>query len=406
MIERTFDRHKPYTYVTYGRMSHEKQNRRSPDQQFNEIDLELSVQRLPWKVLKRYRDDAISGRLFLKRPGLQQMLWDFRTRTVLPDLLLLDTRARIGRADEVTAIRKELLEEFGIYILTADSHFADPTTTAGRFLAAFDELRASEDNRTKAHDVLRGKRDQVMRKFWPGGVPPHGFKLHRKFIEVNGNLELEGSILIHDAEWLWIVRKIFERADETGEGQTRLARFINNHPDVPKKLLPIPGSTIGIMLDSELYYGDFHFPKHCTDIISEVRVCERNEPEKIMIVSDFCEPIVSRELWDRVQVVRNSRRKTTGQARDQQNKAEKLIRPLVSGIGIKHLLSGLARCGECGASMRPVGTSPAKDPTCRYVYFACPRSMDGTCSNKTTVPRNWLIEQVVELIKTSLFRGL
>lgn len=403
MIERTFDRNRPYTFVTYGRMSDERQNPRSPDQQFDEIDREISGQRLPWCLLKRYRDDGISGRLFLKRPGFQAMLRDIRTRTIQPDLVLLDTRARMGRADEVTKTRKELYEHFGIYILSADSHFEDPTTPGGRILAVFDEERAKQDNRTKAHDVLRGKLDQVLRKFWPGGKPPRGFKLQRQFIDVNGNPELDGSTLVHDAEWDWIARMLFERADETGEGQTRLAKFINHHPDVPKKLLPISGSTIGTMLDNELYYGDFHFPKHCTDIFDEVRVCESNDPRKIMIVNQFCEPIVSRELWDRVQTVRNSRRKTFGQARDQQAEPDKLIRPLVSGVGLKHLLSGLARCGECGAAMRPIGTSTTKDPTCKYVYFVCPRSIDGICSNKKSVPRNWLIQQVVELIKTSLF---
>jgi DNA invertase Pin-like site-specific DNA recombinase len=405
MIERTFDRNKPYAFVMYGRMSDEKQNPRSPDQQFDEIGREISIQRLPWKCLKRYRDNAISGRFIKKRPGLQEMLRDIRIQTVRPDLVLLDTRMRIGRAEEVKDIRKELYEKFGIYVLSADSHFADPTTPAGRVLTAFDEIRATEDNRTKAHDVLRGKLDQVRRKFWPGGKPPLGFKLHRNFIVVNGSPEFEGSTLIHDAEWVWIVRLIFERADETGEGQTLLAKFINKHPDVPEHLLPIPGSTIGTMLDNELYYGTLVFPKSCTDIIDEVRVCERNTPEKILVVEDYCQPIVSRELWNSVQSVRNSRRDAMAQARRQQAEPDKLIRPLVSGVSIKHLLSGLARCGHCGAAMRPIGPSPSKDPTCKYVYFRCPRAIDGICSNKRTVPKNWLVEQVIELIKESLFGG-
>src|SRR5262249_54821374 len=152
--------------------SSDKQNPRSPDQQFAEVRREIAAQRLPWRLLKTYRDDAVTGRVVKRRPGLQLMLREIRTQVVQPDLILVDTRMRLGRAKEMSNIRQCLDQEHGVFILTADSRFADPTTPAGRVLAAFDELRAVEDNRTKAHDVLRGKRDQAQRKFWTGGKPP------------------------------------------------------------------------------------------------------------------------------------------------------------------------------------------------------------------------------------------
>ncbi len=164
MINRRFDLHASYTYVRYARFSDEEQNPRSCDQQFDVIDGEIAYQKLPWKELKSYRDDGISGRLVQRRPGLMAMLRDIRMGTFKPDLLLLDTRERLGRADEVSDIRKELLQAYGVLILTADTRFADPTTPQGRIHTVFEEERGKEENRVKAHQVLRGKRDMVKRK--------------------------------------------------------------------------------------------------------------------------------------------------------------------------------------------------------------------------------------------------
>ncbi len=97
MIERKFDPELPYKCVAYGRMSDDKQNAGSPDQQFDVIDREIATRHLPWSVVKRYQDDGISGRYLRMRAGLQDMLRDIRTNHVRVDILLLDTCDRLGR---------------------------------------------------------------------------------------------------------------------------------------------------------------------------------------------------------------------------------------------------------------------------------------------------------------------
>lgn len=401
MIECKYDPMLPYRCVEYGRMSDESQNPRSPDQQFIEIDREIQRRGYPWTILKRYRDDGISGRYFDKRPGLRTLLNDIRLGIVAPDLLLIDHRERLGRAEELADVRRELSSQHGVLIVTADKGFEDPTTCSGQIVTAFEEVRARDNNRLKARDVLRGKKDAVRQKMWPGGKAPIGFRLESIFGEVNGLREKVGSRLVHDDQTACPVRLIFERADATGEGQIRLARFANAHPDIPDCLKPIASCTIGYMLDHELYYGAFHFPKHCTDVLNEVNVREHNDIEEILVIEDFCEPIVSRALWERVQAVRRDRREKLREQRKQPGN-NKLIRPLGTGISVKHLLSGLARCGHCGAAMRPVGASLTKDPSGKYIYFQCPRSIEGTCHNKQTVPVKWLTSEVIAHIRRTL----
>ena len=71
MLTRKYDPSLPYRYLRYGRMSSERQNPRSPDQQFDTIEALRTRLGHPWVLVRTYRDDGISGRYLKKRLGLQ-----------------------------------------------------------------------------------------------------------------------------------------------------------------------------------------------------------------------------------------------------------------------------------------------------------------------------------------------
>jgi DNA invertase Pin-like site-specific DNA recombinase len=100
------------------------------------------------------------------------MMRDISTGDLVVDLILVDMLERFGRVEELPAIRKKLLEQHGILVLTADSNFADPTSPAGRALGMVETIRATEHANALAHNVGRGKRDAIMLKHWPGGKAP------------------------------------------------------------------------------------------------------------------------------------------------------------------------------------------------------------------------------------------
>ena len=178
MLHNAFDPTKPYNFIQYGRMSSDKQNPRSPDQQFDSIRQVIRRQGYPWVHQRDYRDDARSGRYMKKRPGFQSMLLHIRTGTIQPDLILVDTLERLGRNDEIPTLRRDLYHKYGILVLTADSGFADPLSVSGRALGFVESIRSTEDGRSKAHNVLRGKKDLILhKKAWPGGPVPLGERL-------------------------------------------------------------------------------------------------------------------------------------------------------------------------------------------------------------------------------------
>lgn len=406
MLKRRFDPFKPLLVLLYLRMSSEEQNPRSPRQQRDTIEATIKRLGYPWVIVQCYTDEAISGRYLRKREGFQEMLRDIRIGAAKVDAILVDTFERFGRNDELAALRQELLQQHGVLILTADSQFTDPTSSSGKALAAFEALRATEDNRIKAHQVLRGKRDAAKQGHWPGGPPPFGYKLLSMMVERNGRQEVDHCTLVPDPETAWIIQKIFHLAHVQGLGCTRLARMLNEDAIVPDKHKPFYDQTINYWLQQPIYYGELVWEEHCTAVVDDRRVIERNAPDEVLHVPNFCEPLVSQEVWDTVQQVRQERSARIRRARQfRKDDDGKQIAPVAPGLALNYLVSGLVCCGHCNRSMT-VCTSPAyttkAGETKRYASYVCPGSIVGVCPNKTRVPERWLRQTVVDLIRQRL----
>ena len=146
MLKRKFDPTQPYRYAEYGRMSDPGQNRRSPDQQFDTIGETIEHCRYPWRKVKSYRDDGISGRYVRKRPGLQAMLRDIAAGLITVNLIALDTYERLGRTDEIAMIRHKLMTEYGVLVVCADTNFADPTDIMGKAVGMVEQVRSTDVN--------------------------------------------------------------------------------------------------------------------------------------------------------------------------------------------------------------------------------------------------------------------
>jgi DNA invertase Pin-like site-specific DNA recombinase len=398
---------KPLQAVLYLRMSSDDQNPRSPQQQRDTIEATLRRMGYPWIIGNAYVDEAVSGRYLRRRTGFQQMLRDIRTGKVAADVILVDTFERFGRADELSALRQELHQHHGVLILTADTQFADPTSVPGKAMAAFESLRATEDNRIKAHNVLRGKRDAARRGHWPGGPPPFGYRLRSVLVERHGRQEVDHCVLVPDPDTAWIIQKLFESARTRGLGCTRLARMLNHDPDIPAKYKPFYDQTVNYWLQQPIYYGELVWEEHATAVVDDRRVIERNPEDEVVRVPGFCEPLVSREAWDAVQGIRRVRSERARRARQaRKDHGGKQIAAVTPGLALTYLLSGLVRCGHCHRSMT-VSSSPVyttrSGETKRYASYVCPGYVARVCPNGTRVPEVWLRQTVVELVRQRLF---
>jgi DNA invertase Pin-like site-specific DNA recombinase/DNA-binding CsgD family transcriptional regulator len=402
VLERKYDPAQPYRYAMYGRMSDPRQNKRSPEQQFATIEETIRRLGFPWRHVRTYRDDGVSGRFIRRRRGLQQMLRDIEAGLIVIDLIAVDTLERLGRAEEVSELRRKLFVEHGVLVVAADNNFADPTGVVGKAVGMVEQIRATEDSRIKAHNVRRGKKDAARLRRWPGGPAPVGLCL----VPVAGATPAERFNTLEPCpEKAPSVQLAFARAEETGEGDTRMARWWNASPDVPAELKPISPTSMGYLLSNPIYIGELHWGVNRTGVVNDTRVVEPN-PDGAEVIKGFCPPIITADVFARVQRQRAARAEKILAARRVaagDGGEPKLITPQAPGLCLKYVLSGLVRCGCCGASMRAASSGIASKGGKRYVYYGCPRHLDGSCPNARTVPEDRLREAALGRLRARLF---
>lgn len=403
MLNRNYDPNLPYRAAKYLRMSDPGQNPRSPDQQSDTVDETAQRLRYPWHFLRSYRDDGISGRLVRRRPQFQQMLFDIAQGLLVVDLIAVDTYQRLGRADEVSEIRRKLFNQHGVLVVAADKNFADPTGFAGKAMSMMESFQATEEGKTKAHDVIRGKKDTARRKRWPGGPCPFGYELKTIVDESGPRPDVYSIPVPHEKEGP-IVTLVLERAFQTGHGSIRLSKWANANPMIPDDIKPIKDSTIDYWLQNEIYAGVLLHNRSTTEIVDDVRVVEENPDEEVVRVEDFCKPLIDPEKFRHIQAVRSARAEAMEAARRRQKEpkksGEKLLEPLSPGLVLTYPLTGLCRCGHCGASMRP--TPSGRKGRRRYAYYHCPTSLSDACNNRRYLPEPELRKLVFDQIRSWL----
>lgn len=406
MLKHHFQPERSHAYVIYARMSSDRQNERSPEQQVDTIETVIRRLGYPWTAVETFIDRGISGQYLRKRTEFQRMLSAIRSRRLKVSYILVDTLERLGRADEIADIRRELATHYGVLVLTADTNFSDPTSVSGRAMAAFESLRSTEDGRIKAHNVFRGKKDAVRQGHWPGGRAPFGYKLESVFVERSGRKEVDHCNLVPDDSVSWIIKFAFASADEKGWRAVRIARALNEHPEIIDKSKPFHAATVNRWLAAPIYKGTLVWPQVATGVVNDTRVVERVAKEDQIVFENFCEPLVDPARWQRVQDLRRARQKRICSDHQHDGTSENGMRPLSPGLPLKYLLSGLVRCGDCGIRMTlsPSPTYVTKAGVIRrYASYSCPRYISGVCQNSRRVPEEWLRRVVIDLLTRRLF---
>lgn len=396
MIEYKYDPHQAAVVVEYGRMSDKDQNPRSPDQQFANIDDVIKQKGYPWEVIKRFRDDGVTGRRVLSRPGLRALLEFVENPANKVRYLLIDHEERFGRTKELKILKLRLFNRCDIIVLSAEHGFSDPTTALGELQAHIDEMRATEANRRKSEDVKRGKRDAVLHKHWAGGLPPLGYKLKHHILENPGRQPRIYATLVPDEETRAIPTKMFELADQNGEGYTRLSRLLNADPTIPEMYKPFNRTTVGRLLQNKIYIGHYQHQCHQRAIIADHNLCRKNPESAILQIDDFCEPLISLELFNKVNSDRVARAlKVTPKFRKQQCSNTGLAR----GLSVKYHLSGLIYCAHCLSSMHAeCNQYSAASGVSYYGSYKCPRTLAGGCDNRSYPKMKWLNQQITTML--------
>lgn len=308
------------------------------------------------RVIDEYVDDGWSGTNF-DRPDFQRMMNDVESDRI--NCIITKDLSRFGREHVMMDYYLEFVfPEKGVrYIAVAE----DEDTEKGLsdfvpFKNLFNEWFAKDTGR-KVKAALHAKHAAGQRICT---YAPLGYK---KDPEVK-------NMIVIDEETRWIVEKIFDLAYHgAGSGRivrqlieekvptpgwlnyTRYGTFAHIYADAPEeKAYAWTHAVVKSILHDETYIGNSIHGKQ-TNISYKNKKKVRKPEELWFRVDNTHEPIISKEVFDKIQEQTAGRRRETKEAGS-------------------NIFSGLLKCADCGWSMS-FGTNKANSKP--FSYFTCTR---------------------------------
>ncbi|HEY6725108.1 MAG TPA: recombinase family protein [Polyangiaceae bacterium] len=318
-----------------------------------------------------FSDSEVSGGVW-ERAGLQALLRAVEAGRVRR--IFVEDLSRLSRDKEDAARIEKLLAYRDVSVVTLDGMVYDGST--GSSLAfTFQSASAAQYLKDLGAKTRRGLRGAHREGYSTGGRC-FGFAVDGRKVIVN---ETEASI----------VRRIFRLYLE-GHGYASIAQQLNADGVPAPRSRRRAGegwmhSCIREMLRNRKYVGEFSFGarkwqrhpesrKRVARVNSEVDVLRHDRPDLA---------IIDRATWDAVQVRLNEHAK--------KYKARAMPRQKTS-----YLLTGLLRCGCCGALMQISSGS-------NHSYYRCVANRKrGTCSNRLSVREALSRQRVLDAIKGAI----
>ena len=276
-----------------------------------------------WQFAGIYADEAITGTLDFKRTEFMRMIADSMSGKI--DMILTKSISRFARNTLDTLKYVRMLREKKIVILFEEENL-NTITGAGELMLTILSAMAQQESENISSHVLLGLKMKKDRGELIGYNGCYGY---------NYNIETK-EITINEDE-ANIVRYMFERYVE-GIGSSTIAKELTAKGiKTPKGGTRWCESTIRGILKNEKYIGDVLMGKTFTiDPISHKRLSNLGEVDK-HYYKEHHEPIISKELFDRVQEIRTKRagNRETGRRNDNYSK--------------KYPFSSKLYCAFCGS---------------------------------------------------------
>lgn len=365
----------------YTRVSTEDQAREGFSLEVQKNFLLQYAKSLGWEVFcsipgkEVYEDEGYSGYV-TDRPAFQKLLFDARNKKF--DLLMVYKQDRLSRKLKSLLEMLEELESLGIGFKSATEPF-DTTSSAGKFsLQMLGSCAEFERNRL-IERVFPGMIMGVKKGHWQGArYAPYGY-IHNK----------ESKKLEVNPEEAKTVREIFAMYC-SGKSTSQIAAHYYDLGIPSRQGGRFYTKFISDILKNRVYLGMLIWNKKHYDTKQKTKDGEgkgykyvRNDPSKIIEVSDAHEAIIPQKEFDEVQRLLK-RNRTTNVIRFKNN--------------VYHL-SGVLKCKECGRSYRGhMSTVNHRTKDKRAWYHCSSKEQYYTkCGNKS-VTADAINKQVWEII--------
>ena len=308
-----------------------------------------------FEIHDEYIDDGVSGTTF-DRPEVQRLLDDAKTGVI--NTIIVKDLSRFGRNYiEVGQYVDYVFPAFGIRFIAIQDNVDTENRDSGAMemmpiMNVFNEWHAANTSKK----IRAVKRANAKEGIYTAKKASYGYKM--------GTDKKRAPVI--DEEAAPIVRRIFEMY-ASGISPMKIAEVLNKE-GIPSPAVyaysqtgqkPKPNAvgiwtavTIREMLNKIIYIG--HMPQlRWTSYSYKNHKRFRKDEKEWTVVYNTHEPIISQELWDRVQ----ERQKSVATGRQ-------------TKIGFTHPLSGFLMCADCGNKMK-LCTTVSRNTGKRFYHFNC-----------------------------------
>lgn len=305
--------------AAYIRVSDERQDEYSPASQLKKIREYAAKEGYYIPDEYVFYDDGISGRSVKKRDDFNRMIAIAKEKNHPFDIIYVWKFSRFARNQEESLVYKNLLKKKGVAVVSVSQ--AIPDGQFGSLIERIIEWMDEFYSINLSEEVKRGMTEKASRGE-PVCPPPFGYVMKDgKYLpdEESGNAN--------------IVREVF-RLYADGVKLREIAVLLGNK-GVRTKYGNVPDNRwIEYMLCNPCYVGKLRWS------VDGVRAVSKRDfdSDKIMLFDAHHEPLISIELWDKVQAIIETQKQTYA-------KHSRKSQP------VEYMLKGLVRCSACGATL-------------------------------------------------------
>ena len=336
----------------YIRVSDERQDEYSPDSQLKKIREYAAKEGYMIPDEYVFYDDGISGRSTKNRDDFNRMITLAKEKTHPFDKIYVWKFSRFARNQEQSLVYKNLLRTKGVTVVSVSEPI--PEGPFGSLIERVIEWMDEFYSINLGVEVMRGMTEKASRGE-PTCAPPFGYIMKDKKYypdEESGKAD--------------IVREVFNLY-ANGTKQREIALILADKGVRTKYGNAPENRWVDYMLHNHCYIGKIRFCPDGTRSVSKRHL----DNDNIMIIDGHHDPLISIELWDKVQNMLADQKK----AYPKHAKQTKTI---------DYLLKGLVRCSSCGGTLATSGTSGKAKVRC----LQCCNYARGSCrtSHSVTLP--------------------
>lgn len=352
--------------VGYCRFSSDLQREESIDAQQRYI--KAYAYQNHYKITKFYCDRAKSGKN-MNRPEFQKMLEDSKKGNF--QVIIVHKLDRFSRNTVDTLQTIDELKNRGVDVVSAYERIE--SNAMGKLILSIYSGMGEYYISNLANEVLKGQRENAYHCKANGGVGCLGYNI------------VDQKYVINEKE-AESVRLIFQMYSN-GYGYNAIIDKLNSLGYVTKAGKPFGKNSLYNIINNEKYTGTFLFNQIARGDSHGKRNSHRLKKEsEIIRIPNGIPAIISKELWNRVQAIRQINPK--GKSHNK----------------YFYLLSGLMYCGECGYKMHGNPRSLGKGrPT--YITYRCNHKDNNRCCHSKEVRCEYVEAFVIEELFRHFFNN-